>query len=73
MNEALTLTLHRVPLNSGGYAYGGNQYFGVGMPLYYWQFECNGIQNSGHCRAWSRAKALEQVQKQYPFLALKIR
>lgn len=45
----------RVRLNRGGYAYGGWQYFGTGIPLYYVEFRDG---RSGHVRAWSREQAM---------------
>lgn len=45
----------KVPVNSQGYAYGGNQYFGIGAPLYYVEFADG---RSGHVRASSRIEAI---------------
>jgi hypothetical protein len=46
----------RVRLNSGGYAYGGWQYFGTGAPLYYVEFPDG---RSGHVRSGDRKGAIE--------------
>jgi hypothetical protein len=47
---------HKVRVNSQGYAYGGQQYFGTGAPLYYAEFEDG---RSGHVRASSRDEAIK--------------
>lgn len=48
----------KVYVNNQGYAYGGRQYFGTGVPLYYYELADG---TSGHVRAFSRKDAIRQV------------
>lgn len=56
-------SLIRQPLNSGGYTRDGS-YFGVGSPLYYYEFD-NSIYG-GYLRAHNREHAKEILKHRYP-------
>ncbi len=55
----VTVTVcRRVSVNGQGYAYGGRQYFGTGVPLYYYELSDG---SSGHIRAHSRGSAMSKL------------
>lgn len=54
--------VHRVRLNAGGYAPGG-EYFGNGAPLF--AFECDCGEHAGKIRAEDRAAALGYVRERF--------
>jgi len=55
----MRIVCRKVYVNSGGYAYGGHQYFGTGPQLYYVEFPDG---RSGHVRARSRPEAIEEAK-----------
>lgn len=60
---SITIGLRRIPLNQGGYDRHG-RYYGVGAPLYEWDYYNSDTKDEeyGELRASSRADAKEQVK-----------
>jgi hypothetical protein len=60
------VTLHREPLNQGGYTRSGT-YFGVGLPLYFMQDdEGQHLPHGSYLRASDRTDALTIAQYVFP-------
>ncbi len=62
--SGVKFTLKKVALDSGGYTRGrhGGKYFGVGMPLYYYEdYETGDI--SGYLRATGKQDAIAELKR----------
>jgi hypothetical protein len=59
----MKLYCHKIKLNSQGYTSKG-EYFGVGMPLYWYETEDCSVQ--GYVRAYNRRDAIHKIHAIHP-------
>lgn len=70
MKPKVRFSLQKIRLNQQGYTDSG-EYFGIGLPLYFYMGEDDKRIIQGHLRAYSRDSAKLQVMQKFPNLECK--